>query len=1123
MNRNFLRFDTCKVAVLFILLALAVAAIAQTSLGTIAGVVTDPQGAVIQNATVTAISNATGEKHSTTTNAFGAYRIESVGPGAYTITVKADKFSDLKMEGAVVTASVTTTVNAVLKVGVAETTVTVETTGEQLHTEDGAITHNISNVEITSIPISSLNPIALVLTEPGVVQPSGRENFTNGVGFSVNGTRPRANNFLIEGFDNNDAAIQGQALQVDNLEATKEVSILTNSYNAEFGHGGGSVTNLIYKSGTNAWHGSLYDLLQNSTLDSNNASNKINGNPKAKSRENTYGFTIGGPVKHDKIFVFGSIQWDKQRQAASGATLTVPTDAGFATLQGIAAGNPRVTNYLAALGSLRASSTGQGLTNLLLSNGQNVQVARVQRLGVAEPSNDTQYVAKGDWQLTQSDSITIRYTYDLSNLTPDFFNFNNLLPCCDTQQGGAAHNGGLTYTHAFSPKVINEFRASYGRIGFTFGPTPATAANPVANGPTISISGLTGFGIPSNIPQGRFHNTYQYQDSVSWLVGNHSFKFGADMARILVRDAIPFNSRGTLSYATGGGTGLANFVDDFGGSGGSAALTFGSPIIRPRYFFQNYFAQDTWKLRPNLTFTYGIRYENAGTPENSMPFPAVDGDVGAFDPNFFTTPHKQLSDTNNFAPRVSFAYTPRFWNGLFGHDKTVLRAGFGEYFDNIFTNIVDNSAASSPNAVSKSIASIVNLANPRGSTGISGQFGLLNPTPSKNVAVTSIIDDIMSPETYQWNFDIERELGANFVLTTSYIGTRGVHLLVNDQFNPIVNPLTGARLNPVYNSWTVRDNGGDSTYHALDVKLDRRFSHGLLIRGAYTWSKLIDDGSEVFTTTGNSSFPENLTDRALDRGLSAFDRRQRFVLTYVYDIPKFRGDNNFGEKFLGHVINGWQLAGTAAFQTGAPFTVSDGFDQNVDGTASDRPNLANASAPVTSWAIVNPAGGFCDGPTQLSGKGCVPFLNGTWDEHGSANKANWTGTLITADNIHWLVPAAGTTLGTFGRNNLTVPGRQDWTFATQRTINLHSERHQLVVRMEMLNPFNHPNTGNPLSTNLSGVTFFNAPGSSVCSNLTTCPAAGLTTAGAPPAVNFLNTAGTITGERDIRFWLKYQF
>ena len=333
MTRNFLRLDVYKAAVLFILMAFTGLAIAQTSLGTIAGVVTDSQGAVIQNATVTAVSNTTGEKHTTTTNSLGAYRIEAVGLGAYTVSVKAPKFSDLKIEGSVVNASVTTTVNATLKVGVAETVVTVETAGEQLHTEDGAITHTISNVEIASIPIGNLNPISLVLTEPGVVQPSGRESFTNGVGFSVNGTRPRANNFLIEGFDNNDNAIQGQALQVDNLEATKEVSILTNSYTAEFGHGGGSVTNLVYKSGSNTWHGSAFDLIQNSTLDANDASVKINGNPKPKERENTYGFTVGGPIKHDKIFVFGSIQWDKQRQGATGATLTAPTAAGFAALQ----------------------------------------------------------------------------------------------------------------------------------------------------------------------------------------------------------------------------------------------------------------------------------------------------------------------------------------------------------------------------------------------------------------------------------------------------------------------------------------------------------------------------------------------------------------------------------------------------------------------------------------------------------------------------------------------------------------------------------------------------------------------------------------------------------------------
>ncbi len=1099
MTTKRLRFGVSKIAALLMLLIVAGSALAQTSNGSIAGVVTDPQGLVIQNATVSATSKETGEKKTAVTNSYGSYRLESLTPGTYTISIKSTGFSELKLENVTVTASVTITANGSMKVGTGEQTVVVETAGLQLHTEDGAITHTLSTQEIQSVPIASLNPIALVLTEPGVIAPSGRESFTNGVGFSVNGTRPRANNFLIEGQDNNDSAIQGQALQVTNLEATKEVSVLTNSYAAEFGHGGGSVSNLIYKSGSNAWHGSVFDLLQNSILNSAKAEDKINGSVKPKTRENTYGFSIGGPVKHDKIFVFGSGQWDKTRQAANGTNLTVPTAAGFAALQSIATGNQRLTNYLAALGSLRADPTAPGHTIInLLAGRPSVEAARVQRQGVGEPSNDTQYVAKGDWMATSKDTITLRYIYDKGDLSPDFFNFPNLLPCCDTQQGGTNHNAGITHVHVFTPNVINEFRVSYGRIGFTFGPTAATAANPVANGPTITMSGLTGFGIPSNIPQGRFHNTFQYQDSVSWIKGHHSFKFGADFARILVRDAIPFNSRGTLAYASGGGSGLDNFIDDFGGSNGSANVTFGSPITRPRYFFQNYFAQDTWKLRPNLTVTLGVRYENAGTPENAMPFPAVDHTTGAADPNFFTTAHPQINDNNNFAPRVGFAYTPKFWTGLFGQDKTVLRAGYGVFYDNVFTNIVDNSAASSPNAVSKSLTSVTSTTATRGTAGLSSVFGSFNNTPSQNAAVTSILDNIIAPVTHQWNFDIERELGAKFVLTTSYVGTRGEHLFVNDQFNPIVNPATGARLVPTRNSWTVRTNGGDSIYHALDLKLDRRFSHGLLLRGSYTFSKLIDTGSEVFTTTGNSSFPENLTNRALDRGLSAFDRRNRFVLTYIYDVPKFRADNNLAEKSLGYLVNGWQIAGTAAFQSGAPYTVSDGFDNNGDGTASDRPSIANPNADPLAWAFVNPAGGFCDGPSKQAGKGCVPFLNGT------ANAGLTSGTLITADNIHWLVPVANTGFGTLGRNTFVAPGRQDWTFGLQRTINLHSERHQMVFRTEMLNPFNHPNTGNPISTNLNSVAFF-------------------TNAQAQADPTFQNTGETVTGQRIIRFWLKYQF
>ena len=1102
--REFLRLSALlKLSGLLIALGLAGLLVAQTSNGTIAGVVTDSQGAVVVGATVKATSQSTGETHTVTTNSFGAYRIESTGPGVYTMTVTAPKFSELKLDNVTVKASVTTTANGTLKVGGTEAVVEVNAQGEMLQTEDGAISHDITKTEITQIPIASLNPIALVLTEPGVVTPSGREDFTNGFSFSVNGTRPRSNNFLIEGQDNNDSAIQGQALQVSNLEATNEVVIQTNSYSAEFGHGGGSVTNVIYKSGTNTWHGGVFDLLQNSALDSADAGDKLNDTPKASTRENTYGFTIGGPIKHDKIFTFASIQWDKQRQATNGLNLVVPDASGIAVLQSLAATNQRAAEYLSAIGGLVGNSdpNAAGFKVLALGNGRpSVEVGRVRRSGVGEPANDTQYAFKGDWLPTDNDTVTLRYVLEKNSLTPDFFNFPNLLPCCDTQQGGAAHNAGVSFAHTFSPHVINEFRMSYGRIGFHFEATPATLANPVANGATVSISGVSGFGTPTGIPQGRFHNTFQYQDSLSWITGNHSFKFGTDLARILVIDDIPFNSRGTLAYAASAGfSGLGNFLDDAGGAGGSAAITFGSPRIRPRYFFQNYYVQDTWKLRPNFTVTYGLRYENAGTPGNSMPFAAIDPVLGAADPNFFTTPIKQKNDNNNFAPRVSFAYTPHFWTSLFGQDKTVFRAGYGMFYDNLFTNIVDNTAASTPNAISALFVS-TGAESAQGAPNLSSQLAALTPVVNEASSVTSITNNIVAPITHQWNFDIERELPAKFVLTTSYVGTRGVRLFANDQFNPVDPVATLAngrttRIVPTRGSWTIRDNSGDSIYHALDVKLDRRFIHGLLFRTAYTFSKLIDDGSEVFTTTGTSSFPADLTlgHRGIDRGLSAFDRRHRVQFTYVYDIPKIRtADANFGVKAVGFILNGWQTAGTYAYQAGAPETVTDGFDANFDGQANDRPILSNPDASILKFGIDpnNLAVGGTGTPSGILCDGAV-FLNGS----GNCNP-------VSPLDVHWIIPANG--VGNFGRNTQVSPGRQDTTFALQRTIDLHSERQQLIFRTEMLNPFNHPNTGNT-DYNLLGIT----PDANDVVNAST--------------QTFGNYSGTVFGSRTIRFWLKYQF
>ncbi|MFY9585363.1 MAG: TonB-dependent receptor, partial [Candidatus Acidiferrales bacterium] len=755
--------------------------------------------------------------------------------------------------------------------------ITVEAgTGQELQTQSGDITHSISKVEIQNLPIFGLNPIALALTEPGVQGVSARDDFTNGQGFSVNGTRPRANNFLIDGQDNNDNAINGQAYQLTNLEAVAEVTVLTNSYSAEFGRGGGSVTNLTSKGGTNDWHGAAYDIHRNSAVAAIPAELKLNGttsNPV--DIENTFGFAIGGPIKKNKLFIFGATQWDRERQTADGSTLRLPTAAGVATLQSLGP-NANVTFLLASLGGLRGVN-GPLRTIALGSGRPAVETGLVNRSGVSEPANDRQENVRLDWNASQSDVVTGRYIRDDFNLTPDFFNFPGSLPPYDSQQGGPSYTYGASWVHTFSARAVNEFRFSYTSINFTFGPTSATAANPLFPSVlvTISGSGLPNLGFPTALPQFRAHKNWQYQDALTYTVGSHTLKGGVDISHLQVSDGIPINSRGTLGINAGGGfTSLANFVDNFTGASGTAAKVFGNPNVQPFVTTYAPYVQDTWRIRPNFTLDLGMRYEYWGTSENILPFPSINTAVGVGLPGaVFPAVYalKQQGDQNNFAPRVGFAYTPRFWSGLFGHEKTVIRAGYGIFYDGLFTNILDNTAATSPNAVGGTIVG----GSGRGTAGASGLVPSITPTLNRFAGSNTIDTNLRNPLTHQWNFDIQREIPGGFVVTGAYVGTRGERLYANREFNPRIN--FGPRVNPTLGPITVRMNAADSIYHSAQLKVDRKFTKGLLLRGAYTFSKLIDDAGEVFTTSGLSSFAQDPFNQRGDRGLSPFNRKHRFV------------------------------------------------------------------------------------------------------------------------------------------------------------------------------------------------------------------------------------------------------
>jgi len=1054
-------------AMLFLLSVATASALAQTSNGTLTGTVTDPSGAAISGATISIQSVETDAVRTTQTISNGSYRIESILPGTYSVTVNAPNFAETVVKGLSIPASVVTNNDVSLKLGSKSDIVEVKADNSSMNTDNAQISGTLTTEEISSLPLNSLSAYSLALTLPGVTS-AEQGGFSNGVNFAVGGGRPRANNFLIEGQDNNDAGILGQGLQPENIEAQKEVIIIENDYTSEYGHGAGSVSNLIFKSGTNQFHGSGFERLENSSIDANDHYNNRNGITKSLYRENLFGFSVGGPIVRNKLFVFGSYQWDNYRTTANLSTLTVPSAAGFATLKALPT-NPRLASLIAAYGSLVGDPTqlanAGGLTTIALGNDPvtglprpSVEIGYTQRK-LGDLSNSPELDLKGDYIPGSKDTVSLRYILS-TFLTPfDTGNFPGQLPGFDTDQNGASHNAGIVETHIFNPNLLNEFRVSYGRIGFTFGLPSSTTSNPLFGTPGVSVSSLTGYGIPTSIPQGRFHDTYQLQDSVSWTHGKHFIKTGFDISDTRVRDAVPFNFYGTISYTSvaGGYTGLANLIDDFGGTG-SISQQFGSPTSRPQLLSQNYFAEDTWKVLQNLSIDFGFRYEYNGAPFNApgTPYPGLDySNPACFPSAGVTCNDKQTPDGTEWGPRLGISYSPK----IFGSHKTVIRVGAGTFYDVLFTNIIDNIQATAPNAASPTLNSLVSKATaPRGTPAWSSNFANLNKSPLPSNTAEPISDHLLAPRTFHWNLNVQQELPGGFTGTVSYVGERGEHLYGTTEFNPYVNDTIDAtRLINSRGRIVVRDNSGDSNYHGLWAELDRKMAKGLLFRAAYTYARAEDDGSEIFTTNnestyGSASYP--VPRKTVDYGLSAYDHRQRLVLSYIWAPPIWHTEGAM--KVLGNVVNRWSVAGITQFQSGTPENVEVGYDVNGDGIGNDRPIIGNAKAPLNtyafddSWQYGTSDGGLCSGPSfWYTSLPCEP---------------------VPASSVHWIVPAYGGVRpdNTVGRNNLISPGYQTWDMNIQRSFKLH-ENLTLDFRGELFNIFNHGNAGIEPTTLITGI------------------------------------------------------
>jgi len=1046
-------------------------------------------------ASVTAVSPQYGQPRETRTDSVGTYRLESLQPGVYAISIAAPGFATLTVTGVTISGSLTTTINSKLLLAATQQIIEVQATaGQTIDAQSGKLGENISHQEITELPYKSLNGAELAMTLPGVHDtPQGQgavnTDYTNGIAFSVNGARPRANNFLIDGQDDNDYAIAGQAYQPINAGAIQEITILTNAYSAEYGRGGGSVTNYIYKSGTNNFHGDLWEINRNSALAAipaqDTVANTVTKNPY--DNQNVFGFDLGGPVIKDKLFVFGAAQWNRERSEATGPVFNLPTAAGIATLKSLEP-NANISLFLNAIGPLVSPALPPNTSDIALGNGRpSVEIGLFQLQNISTVSNFVDWNYRMDWHFADHDILTGSAIRDTGTISPES---EAALPAFETQFSGPAEIFRGQWVRTISSTLVNELRLSYTNINFSFLQTPATLAGPLANIPSISFGSDINFpaiGVASNFPQGRAHNTWQVQEALSYVAGRHSIKGGIDVTVVSFIDTLPVNTRGLIEYNSGGGfSSLGNFIDDFTGqTPGTIAKGFGNPNFNSGATIFAPYLEDTWKIRNNLTLSMGLRYEYWGALANGLAFPAFNTNAGVglpsataayadpANPGLFNSlfSFKQIPDKRNFAPRLGLAYTPRWGRLLFGDGKTVLRAGYGIFYDGLFTNIPDNSAESQPNSFGGNIASPTGRGQPNAST-----FPGISPILNPKLFIQSMASNLHNPLTQQWNADVQRELPLGLVLTLAYVGTRGEHLFAYQDFNPRVSSIPP---NPNFGEIGILTNAADSWYSSGQAEVERKI-HTLVLRAAYTYSKFMDDSSEINTTTGLSSYSQILTNQHSDWGPSAFDQRHRFTASYVWQVPYFRRNT-----FLRALTDEWQWSGIATIESGTPNTVVVGFDNIGNGHPNARPDLGNASAPLNSLGI---DGGDFSEPGFVSGK----YYNfNCW-----VNRVFFGSTtpcpVEPSSTFHFIVPNQRP--GNVGRNSLFGPGQIYFDTSIQRDFPIHFwklENQVLEFRAEMFNAFNHPNLFTPTYTMMDP--------------------------------NFNNTAITINGGRQIKFWLKYSF
>jgi hypothetical protein len=1033
---------------------------AQTATGSMLGTVTDASGAVVPGAAVEVLNEDTGFKRSMATDTSGGYEFLALQPGRYTVRVVAQGFRTFATKDLTVAVEQRARVDIQLVVGATSETLSVTEQAPIINTEDASLGHVIEQAQVIKLPLNGRSFMELTTLVPGVNTgaPSDYRAYVHAYAPSANGARPEFNSYYMDGTDNNDAFAFTFNV-TPSIDSIEEFKVQTGMFSAEFGRAAGAVVNLVTRSGSNAFHGSVFEFFRNDKLDARDFF-APSTQPKAPYRRNQYGFSAGGPIVHNKLFFFGNYEGTKIRQSSTSIA-TIPTDA-------------ERTGNLSAVGPIYDPATTapnpsnpSQYTRAQFPNNQ-IPTSRIDSISAKmlaywpEPNaagavrnyvqnlpakTDTnRWIGRVDYNLSSKDRVFGRYAYDHN---PRY------VPGALPSAGGIDYpdaNQGLTvdWSRTVSPRVLNEAKLGYNRMRWGYFPQNAGNAiaaqlglTGIATSPAYALSfprlSIAGFNAPSDIiPFFFVDNHFQYADTLSWERANHTLKFGFSAGRTQtntigygpLQGLYSFTNRFTNSpLSSSGGTAFADFLL---GDLTSVQQLRSAPLQYYRSWDYSAFATDDWKVTSRLTLTLGLRYEN------QRPFTEKYDRMVSYNPltrqlvfprgapigNFFQSVRPDLpialrdqssdynADNHNFAPRFGFAYRP------FSGNATVIRGGFGIFYSGWMTDIFENTGTAPP-FVAREIYT-ADVLSPNLGWNYRGVAFALTPYS------LYMMDDrnVVNPYVEQWSLNIQHSFTSSMVLEIGYFGNHGLKLTGVNQINAAPTsstaPLQPRRFDPNYGSIISWNSMYNSWHQSMTVSVKKQYANGLEFLTGYTYGKTLDE-----TSTANATVFERYASGPgkFDRGPADFDLRHQFVGSFIYALPFGKGGKALTSVHgvPGALISGWSVNGIVTVRSGFHSTVGLAQDNLNSGLSSYPNEVANPNA-VSNQSIYN-----------------------WWNQAA------------------FVIPPFGVQ-GNAGRNTLLGPGLRTANLSAVKIVPIREGKERFEFRGEFYNALNHPNFSQPNAT-----------------------------------------------------------